>query len=231
MRLLLILGLVAGSGVWACEPARLQFEGTPFMQRPMEIEGRQIYFFRGTDHQIQFVFDLGKKLWCYARPKKVGDWPPEGCLSRLERNGKRLLQVGNKVFPHMYLRDGNGLPVANVSVLGDLLTASLVSPDGKSTGKRILFKHIPLRHDDELEVRAWNCPNSRFLSCAGAELTTSVEAPAIGTPVKVGDIGKRLGHYRASCEGLREQNDPDEREPATQQKRDLVKVPFPKSNF
>ena len=100
--------------------------------------------------------------------------------------------------------------VATVSVINNLLTLNFLSEDQKLLGKRLVFKSATRANGEFLEVKGWNCPNPRYLSCVGADLTsvTSFEGDTAVVPkVKVAELSKRLGHYRLSCEGLIEHYD------------------------
>lgn len=107
----------------------------------------------------------------------------------------------------MIVRSPDGKPVARISAEKRRLAAVIMDRQGHDTGKRIIFK----AESDALEVRGWNCPNARYLSCVGAELKTYADQPneeARPRPsVKRVELSKRLGHYSATCSGVHELND------------------------
>lgn len=173
----------------ACEAARLRFEGTSFAQSKIEIEKREIYFFRGERNQTRISRD--EDGWCYESLQRFPQKPRRGCL---RQELKRMLT----------LRDAAGKTVANLRVAGPSLYATLLDRRGKATGKQIQFTQTIENGARVLEVHGWNCPNPRFLSCVGAEVRTlpnyeNVSERTIAEPV---DLSQRHGHYRVSCAGV-----------------------------
>src|SRR5437868_6420698 len=120
MKWLCLIGLAVRVAL-ACEPAHLNFEGTAFARRSLQIENDRIYFFRGLAHEVAFTYHSGKGLWCYdykaAHAQVI-------CLSP----AKNLL-----------LRDHRAQAVARVSVAKNVLTAKFLARDGKDLGKRLEF--------------------------------------------------------------------------------------------
>lgn len=192
------------SASWACEPARLKFEGTPFAHRPFQIERGKVYFFRGRENESTLAYDSGRREWCFSSTRALSAPALRGCLERKIRNGKPVTVINRGKVA--VLRDTKGKAIATLSVLKNLLTVNFVNARGKITGKRLVFKNVTEADSDVLEVRGWNCPNPRFLSCAGGELKTLAdnETPEGEIRVPVADLAKRLGHYHVSCTGIHE---------------------------
>ena len=207
--------LVTGFSAGACESARVQFEGTAFASTALQIENDNIYFFRGAKNELSIGYSPSRNMWCYVEaepsapllPAKINH-PRNGCLERKVSGGKRMLLIDGKPTKIFVLKDLEQKPVATINVVGKVMTANLLGGDGKALGKRIVFKSVTKGVTEMLEVRGWNCPNPRFLSCVGSDLTAAldseIEAEAESPRLAVADLGKRLGHYRFSCAGIHE---------------------------
>lgn len=177
----------------ACEVAHLKFEGTPFVTQNIQLEKQKIYFFRGERSQTSMEYSVDGG-WCYTTAGKVPEKPAQGCL---KPGAKRAL------------RDSANLAVATLRVRGDSLFVNVVNESGKATGKQIQF--IPRLEEGEriLEVKGWNCPNPRFLSCAGADLKVlpvyvSVNESEV-IPGAV-ELSQGSSHYQVSCRGVHKAN-------------------------
>jgi len=191
---------------FACEPAKVQFEGTAFARTPLQIEAEKIYFFRGTEQELAISYSPRQKKWCYTQEKAEASRPQSGCMDRKLSNGKRLFLINGKPAKTFVIQSKTKKPVATVSVIGKVMTANFLDGHGKPLGKRIVFKSVNREYFETLEVRGWNCPNPRYLSCVGSDLTSVLEseseAETASARLKVADLAKRLGHYRFSCAGI-----------------------------
>jgi hypothetical protein len=171
----------------ACEvqPAHVGFSGTPFSSHPLQVADQQVYFFRGDAREISFHYDLRREKWCYS-----GREAEANCLEK----------------DKLILRGTDGKPAARISAGQRRLVADVYDQRGKDSGKRIVIK----AESDALEVRGWNCPVSRSISCAGAELKTYADQPneeaAPRPSIKSVDLSKRLAHYSVTCSGIHELN-------------------------
>jgi hypothetical protein len=208
MTVLLLLSSLLWSvtAAFACEPAHVNFDGTPFARQPLQIENDKIYFYRGTPQELAIYYRASAKKWCYVELTPSQSRPKTGCLTRKISGGKRLLLINGIPAKNFVLKNAKARPVATLNVVGKMMTASFIGGDGKSLGKRMVFKSIANELSEVLEVRGWNCPNPRYLSCVGADLTSVLEpetAPGV-VPLKVADLSKNLRHYRLSCNGVTE---------------------------
>ncbi|MGZ3722464.1 MAG: hypothetical protein ACXVA9_06020 [Bdellovibrionales bacterium] len=203
---ILILSVLAGVQTFACEPARVQFEGTAFARSAMQIEADKIYFFRGTKQELSIAYSPRQKKWCYSDDQADVAHPASGCMDRKIADGKRLFLINGKPAKTFVVLGLNKKPVATVNVIGKVMTANFLGGNGKPLGKRIVFKSVTKDYFESLEVRGWNCPNPRFLSCVGSDLTSVLESEAeaetASARLKVADLAKKLGHYRFSCAGI-----------------------------
>lgn len=199
IRILLILLSLTTIRSRACEPARLHFVGTAFAKVPLEIENDKIYFYRGSASEISVVYRSSEKKWCYAEVNPPGARPKEACI---ERKGKFL--IAGKPARNFVIRNGIGNPVATLNLKGRTLLVNFLSAKGKFLGKRLTANLVKKEFSESLEVKAWNCPNERFLSCAGSDVTSELESEPQGRPLRAIDLAKKLGHYRLSCAGITE---------------------------
>jgi hypothetical protein len=200
------LVLALSPAAFACEPAHVNFDGTAFATQPLQIENDKIYFYRGTPQELSIYYRSSAKKWCYVEAGANDSRPKTGCLSRKLSEGKRRLLINGKQVKNFVLKDAKSKPVATVNVIGKIMTANFIGGDGKPLGKRMVFTSVTKEFSEVLEARGWNCPNPRFLSCVGADLTSVLEpetAPG-AVPLKVADLSKNLRHYRLSCNGVTE---------------------------
>src|SRR5665213_415706 len=208
MRLFVWLGALTifnAAPAYACEPAHLNFGGTAFALTPLQIEGDKIFFFRGTGQETEVTYSPSRHTWCYTDAKPTAERPAAGCLSRKVIGGKRVFLINGKPAKIFTLRDSKNHSVATFKVINNLFTANFLDSDGKPLGKRLVFKSVTQDYSEQLEVRGWNCPNPKFLSCVGAEVTSvlNFEGDAATVPrLQSADLSKSLGHYRLSCQGL-----------------------------
>jgi hypothetical protein len=200
---LLLLAFSLARAAAACEiqTAQVGFSGTPFAANPFQVADQTVYFFRGSSNEAAFTYELRQDKWCYVLQSSPNERVPKtGCLESAHSRRAGALTS-------LTLKSGNGNPVANINAEKRRLAAVILDSRGKDTGKRIIFR----AQSDALEVKGWNCPNARYLSCVGAELKTYAENPgdeARPRPsVKRVELSKRLGHYSATCSGVHELNE------------------------
>src|ERR1035437_1051813 len=123
--------------IWACEPARLKFEGTVFADQPFQIENGKVYFFRGQKNESSMAYDSEHREWCLSSARRLS---LQGCLERKIHNGEPITVINGKKTAA--LRDANGKSIATLSVLKNLLTENFVNAGGKITGKLLVFKNV-----------------------------------------------------------------------------------------
>jgi hypothetical protein len=198
-----------GSAVAACPSAEVKFQGTAFAQHAFRVQDNQIVFFAGSPRQVAWSFDSQARKWCYENSHKTGGLPAKGCMESRLQSGKRVHLVNGESRAFMALRDPQGKAVATLRVVGQTLTANFLNASGKVSGKWVMFKS----KSGVLDIRGWNCPNPKFLSCAGGNLLSVPEygetrAPAgEKNPISVVELSKP-SHYHSSCEALVEYTPP-----------------------
>jgi hypothetical protein len=183
----------------ACEPARLHFDGTAFAKRALEIENDKLYFYRGTASELSLFYRTSQKKWCYAQENPPESRPKQACLGR-----KQTFLIDGRPVRNFVIRGLAGQPVAALNLSGKTLTVNFLSAKGKFLGKRLTLDSVKKEFSESLEVKAWNCPNARFLSCVGSEITSVLESEPRERPLRAVDMAKKLGHYRLSCAGITE---------------------------
>ena len=188
--LILFSELFGGTSAYACEPAHLQFEGTPFVAKNIQLENQRIYFFRGESTQTVVEYSA-KNGWCFTVAGKVPEKPNLGCLKVSAKRAVRL-------------RDAGQMPVATLQLKDNSLMVNVLSETGKNSGKQIQFTAATENGERIIEVKAWNCPNPRFLSCAGADLkvlpafVSVVDREVISGAI---ELAKGSNRYQVSCRG------------------------------
>ncbi len=194
------------TSVQACPvpPASVKFQGTAFESQPLEITGNKIRFFRGTWQEVAVYYNSSFKKWCYGSRKKS---PQAACLSHAKLGGKVVLMAGKTVIESFTLENVEKKVVASLTFKDNQLTIEMRDSDGKTNGKRIVIEDKSSSETESLEIHGWNCPNPKFLSCAGAELRTIGEnifeqEMNEELAVKEVELSSRLVRYASTCEGL-----------------------------